>query len=77
MSGLDSLQKPNINNVDFNDKKAVLEFEQQSADYNFAIQRMAQMQSEEAAAKSNLAKTQHDAMMSVINNFKAQYRNLS
>jgi hypothetical protein len=72
MNGLDSIQKPkDISQVDFNDKKAVLQYEKESADYNFAIQRLAQIQTEEAAAKSNLAKTQHDAMMSVINNFKA------
>lgn len=39
--------------------------------YTFALQALRQTQNEEAATKTSIAKSNHDALMSIINNLKA------
>ncbi len=53
------------------DQEAMLKYQQQMADYNFVLQMKQQMQNEEQATRTNMAKSSHDAMMAVITNMKA------
>ena len=53
------------------DQEAMLKYQQQMADYNFVLQMKQQMQNEEQATRTNMAKSSHDAMMAVIGNMKA------
>lgn len=50
---------------------AVTAYQDQLARYNRMLQQTLQQQAEEAAARSNMDKTRHDAMMGIINNMKA------
>lgn len=53
------------------DQEAMLKYQQKMADYNFVLQMKQQMQNEEQATRTNMAKSSHDAMMAVIGNMKA------
>ena len=68
--------KPQVPGNLYNDKRelnqdVMLKYQQQMADYNFALQLKQQMQNEEQATRTNMAKSSHDAMMAVIGNMKA------
>jgi hypothetical protein len=60
-------QKP----TDWSDQAKVQEYMDAKADYNFALQSMAQDRSEESATRSNISKAEHDAMMIIAQNMKA------
>lgn len=62
--------KPDINKVNFDDPKQAAQFQRETAAYNLMVQTMMQTQTEESTTKSNIAKNRHEAMMSIINNFK-------
>jgi hypothetical protein len=63
--------KPNVNNVNFDDEKSVMNYQQAMQRYNFALQALQQTQNEEATTKTNMSKSNHDALMAMINNTKA------
>ncbi|MET0753992.1 MAG: hypothetical protein ABWZ66_11485 [Pyrinomonadaceae bacterium] len=49
----------------------MLKYQEDMARYNRTLQFLQQQQNEEQSTRSNMAKSRHDAMMSIINNFKA------
>lgn len=63
--------KPDRNAVNFEDQKSVLAYQEKMSAYNFALQALQQTQNEESATKTNMSKSNHDALMAVINNMKA------
>lgn len=56
---------------DWSNKEEVQKYQDEKADYNFALQAMQQARTEESAIRSNIAKSEHDAMMIIANNMKA------
>lgn len=62
--------KPSIPQ-DTSNQKAMLEYQEQMFNYQFALQIHQSTLSQEEGARSNMAKSEHDAMMSVVNNLKA------
>ena len=63
--------KPDPSSVDPKDQKQLLEYQQQSQEYWFAVQTLLQMQKEEGESKSNVSKAIHDAMQSIISNIRS------
>ena len=49
----------------------MLKYQEDMARYNRTLQFMQQQQNEEQSTRSNMAKSRHDAMMSIISNMKA------
>jgi len=49
----------------------MMEYQEAAAQRRLLIQTMQQDQTEEQATRTNLAKSRHDAMMSIVGNFKA------
>lgn len=56
---------------DWSNKEQVQKYMDEKADYNFALQSMTQAKAEESATRSNISKSEHDAMMIIANNMKA------
>ena len=50
--------------------EGILDAQQAQSERLFALQARQSMQTEESAAKTNMEKSRHDAMMAVISNFK-------
>lgn len=57
--------------IDWKDQKAVADYQAESAAYNLALQSRLNAQTQEETTATNMAKTRHDAMMSIISNFKS------
>ncbi len=55
---------------DWSNKEDVQKYMDEKQDYNFALQNMMQVRSEESATRSNISKSEHDAMMIIANNMK-------
>lgn len=51
--------------------QAMLAYQDQMARYNRMMQNLQQQQNEEQATRSNMAKSRHEAMMSIVGNLKA------
>ena len=49
----------------------MLKYQEDMARYNRTLQFLQQQQNEEQSTRSNMAKSRHDAMMSIISNMKA------
>jgi len=62
--------KPDIP-PDTTDQKAMLEYQKAMFDYQFALQVMQHTQNQEEGARSNMEKSKHDAMMTVVNNLRS------
>lgn len=58
-------------NIDWKDQKAVADYQADMASYNLALQARLNAQTQEETTATNMAKTRHDAMMSIISNFKS------
>jgi hypothetical protein len=56
---------------DLKDPQKAANYQQDMANYNFAIQTLQHIQNEEETTQSNMAKSRHDAMMAIINNMKS------
>lgn len=62
--------KPSIPS-DTSNQKAMLEYQEAMFNYQFALQVHQSTLSQEETARSNMAKSEHEAMMAVVNNLKA------
>lgn len=51
--------------------RSMLQYQEAMARYNRTLQFMQQQQNEEQATRSNMTKSRHDAMMSIVSNLKA------
>lgn len=58
------------NPKDENYERDMLAYKEQMAARNLAIQTLMEEQTQQQAMRTNLAKSSHDALMSIINNFK-------
>lgn len=56
---------------DPSDQKAMLEYQQKNFEYQFALQVLQNTMNQEQTARSNQAKSKHDAMMAIVNNMKS------
>lgn len=70
MSGITLPPKPNIPS-DTSDQKAMLEYQKKMFEYQFAVQTLQNTENQEETARSNMAKSKHDAMMAIVANMKS------